>query len=149
MYADISTEYKNYQCKVSSVQNKTAGEPCAQSVTKDGKKLILCRPYLILHWKHILFSAQDKTPLHDCLEENTTKFFCPLCCTSLWVKRHCVISWRKICLSFSVSLSSTPLGLRRHWVIAWKQIWLSFCVTYLVLRWGQDAIASLLERKCD
>ena len=76
MYADSSTEYKNYHCKVSSVQNKTAGEPCAQSVTKDGKELILCRPYPILHWKHILFSARGKTPLRDCLEENMTKFFC-------------------------------------------------------------------------
>ena len=92
MYADISTEYKNYPCKVSSVQNKTAGEPCAQSVTKDGKKLILCRPYPILHWKHILFSARGKTPQRDCLEENMTKFFCPLCCTSLGVRRHCVIA---------------------------------------------------------
>ena len=94
-FSDVC-RYKNYHCKVSSVQNKTAGEPCAQSVTKDRKEVILCRPYPILHWKHILFSARGKTPLHDCIEENMTKFFSPLCCTSLGVKRHCVIAYKKI-----------------------------------------------------
>ena len=93
MYADISTEYTNITiAKFFPVQNKTAGEPCAQSLTKDGKGLILCRPYPILQWKHILFSARGKTPLRDCLEENMTKLFRPLCCTLLGVKGHCVIA---------------------------------------------------------